>query len=103
MPESQMEHERAKAMGYLINIADRLNDGPGRWRCEVAVSNSVADEIVYCNAIALHSCDNLQTSTGFGGQFLIRVAGSQADSSSRRKSSRDIIVAPNVSRWRDMT
>ena len=47
MSSSQMEkHERSKAMGYLKYFADRLSEGPGRWRCEVVVSTSVVDGIV---------------------------------------------------------
>ena len=47
MSGSQVEkRERSKAMGYLKYFADRQNAGPGRWRCEVAVSASVADGIV---------------------------------------------------------
>jgi len=47
MSGSQVEKlERSKAMGYLKYFADRQNEGPGRWRCEVAVSASVADGIV---------------------------------------------------------
>lgn len=47
VPADQVEKdERAKAMGYLSYFADQLNQISGRWRCEVAVSNSVAEEIV---------------------------------------------------------
>ena len=43
---SQVEkHERSKAMGYLKYFADRQSEGPGRWRCEVTVSASVANGI----------------------------------------------------------
>lgn len=38
--------ERAKATGYLKRITSQLGDGSDRWRCEVVVSNSVADGIV---------------------------------------------------------
>lgn len=47
MSGSKVEkRERARAMGYLKYFADRQNEVSGRWRCEVAVSNSVADGIV---------------------------------------------------------
>ena len=39
------KHERSKALGFLNYFGDRLNEGSGRWRCEVAVSVSVADGI----------------------------------------------------------
>ena len=43
---SQVEkHERSKAMGFLKYFADRQNEGRGQWRCEVAVSASVANGI----------------------------------------------------------
>ena len=46
MPASQVEkHERSRAMGYLNYFAERQSGGPGRWRCELAVSASVAEEI----------------------------------------------------------
>jgi len=47
MSGSQVEkREHSRAMGYLKYFADRQSEGPGRWRCEVAVSTAVADEIV---------------------------------------------------------
>ena len=46
MSGSQVEkRERSRAMGYLNYFADRPNKGPGRWRCEVAVSSSVPEGI----------------------------------------------------------
>lgn len=46
MPGSQVEkHQRSKAMGFLKYFADRQNEGSGQWRCEVAVSASVANGI----------------------------------------------------------
>ena len=39
------KHERSRAFGYLNYFANRLNTGSCRWRCEVAVSASVADQI----------------------------------------------------------
>ena len=46
VPSSRVEkEERARAMGYLKYFADRQNNGPGHWRCEVAVSVSVVDGI----------------------------------------------------------
>ena len=46
MSGSQVEKlERSRAMGYLKYFAHRQNEGPGRWRCEVAVSDSVANGI----------------------------------------------------------
>ena len=46
IPGSLVEkHERSKAMGFLKYFADRQNEGHGHWRCEVAVSASVANGI----------------------------------------------------------
>ena len=46
MSGSQVEkHERARAMWYLNYFANRLSEGPGKWRCEVVVSDSVAEGI----------------------------------------------------------
>ena len=46
MSGSQVEkHARSKAMGHLKYFADRQSEGPGRWRCEVTVSASVANGI----------------------------------------------------------
>ena len=41
----QEEDQRAKAMAHLRGIASKIGDGPGRWRCDVAISSSVADGI----------------------------------------------------------
>ena len=47
VPAKQVEEdERRRAMGYLSYFANQLSQVSGRWRCEVAVSASVADEIV---------------------------------------------------------
>jgi len=47
MPGSQVEqYERAWTMRYLGYFADQLCQAGGRWRCEVAVSVSVAHGIV---------------------------------------------------------
>ena len=40
------EDERARTMRYLGPLADQLNQASARWRCEVAVSGSVAKGIV---------------------------------------------------------
>ena len=45
MSGNQLELERSSAMGYLKYFADRQSKGPGRWRCEVAVSSSVPEGI----------------------------------------------------------
>ena len=46
MRASQVEEEeRAKAMARLREIGRRMSEGPSLWRCEVAVSTSVADGI----------------------------------------------------------
>lgn len=39
------KRERARALGFLNYFGDRMNKGSGLWRCEVAVSVSVADGI----------------------------------------------------------
>ena len=47
MPASQAEEaERDRAMVHLRRTASQIADGPGRWRCAVAVSSSVVDGIV---------------------------------------------------------
>ena len=46
MSGSQVEkHERSRAFGYLNYFANRLSEGTGKWRCEVVVSDSVAEGI----------------------------------------------------------
>lgn len=57
------EDERAKAMSYLRKIANQLGEESDRWRCEVAVADSVAQGIVDfamqedVNLIAMYSHD----------------------------------------------
>jgi len=47
VPANQVEKdERTRAMRYLSYFADQLSQTSGRWRCEVAVSDSVAEGIV---------------------------------------------------------
>jgi len=47
VPASQVEEdETTKALKYLGHLADQLRHVSGQWRCEVAVSGSVAKEIV---------------------------------------------------------
>ena len=47
VPASQVEEdESTRALKYLGHLADQLRQASGHWRCEVAVSGSVAKEIV---------------------------------------------------------
>ena len=47
VPARQVEDDEcARALRYLGYLAEQLNQVSGRWRCEVAVSGSVAREIV---------------------------------------------------------
>ena len=39
------EEERGRAMMHLRHIVSQIGEGPGRYRCEVVVSDSVADGI----------------------------------------------------------
>ncbi len=42
----QEEAKRGEAMAYLRRVINQLGEAAGRWRCEVAVSASVAEGIV---------------------------------------------------------
>jgi len=43
---TQIEEElRDRAMARLRMVVTQIGDGPGRWRCEVVISSSVADGI----------------------------------------------------------
>lgn len=47
LPATQVENdERDRALRYLTDLAVRLSQSSGQWRCEVAVSSSVAEGIV---------------------------------------------------------
>ena len=42
----QEEEERSRSLVHLRRLVSQAGEGSGRWRCEVAVSASVADGIV---------------------------------------------------------
>jgi len=90
---SQLERqERAKAMGFLKYFGDRLSEGRGRWRYEVAMSDSVAQGIA--DFAAKEEVDLIAMYTHDRKGLAKLIKGSVTEAVQRRVSTEVRIVRP---------